>query len=160
MLAAVVKEFGGPNVIKVLSNVPIPKIESSDQVGSHLVISLHFEIEFLHVHPFAAYRISYHALSKDFHTTSLVRVAASGVNPVDTYIRNGQYAAKPNLPYSPGKDGAGVVAKVSTFAYDTVGADVRDVKKGDRVYFAFSLTGSAAEYCLADRVFPLPPGNE
>ncbi|KAK6011165.1 GroES-like protein, partial [Ostertagia ostertagi] len=74
MLAAVVKEFGGPNVIKVLSNVPIPKIESSDQI--------------------------------------LVRVAASGVNPVDTYIRNGQYAAKPNLPYSPGKDGAGVVAKI------------------------------------------------
>ncbi|PIO61427.1 hypothetical protein TELCIR_17049, partial [Teladorsagia circumcincta] len=73
MLAAVVKEFGGPNVIKVLSNVPIPKIESSDQI--------------------------------------LVRVAASGVNPVDTYIRNGQYASKPNLPYTPGKDGAGIVAK-------------------------------------------------
>ncbi|KAK5979849.1 Zinc binding oxidoreductase [Trichostrongylus colubriformis] len=110
MLAAVVKEFGGPNVIKVLSNVPIPVIQSSEQI--------------------------------------LIRVAASGVNPVDTYIRNGQYASKPNLPYTPGKDGAGIVADI--------GSEVRDVEIGDRVYFAFSVTGSAAEYCLTDRVFPLP----
>ncbi|KAK6044835.1 GroES-like protein [Cooperia oncophora] len=112
MLAAVVKEFGGPSVIKVLSNVPIPVIESSEQI--------------------------------------LVRVAASGVNPVDTYIRNGQYAVKPKLPYTPGRDGAGIV--------EEVGADVRNVKEGDRVYFAWSITGSAAEYCLVDRVFPLPSG--
>lgn len=32
MIAAVIKEFGGPEVIKVLSNVPIPVIESSRQV--------------------------------------------------------------------------------------------------------------------------------
>ncbi|VDO32565.1 unnamed protein product [Haemonchus placei] len=82
----------------------------------------------------------------------LVRVATSGVNPVDTYIRNGQFAVSPNLPYTPGKDGAGVVAEV--------GANVRNVKVGDRVYFAFSVTGSAAEYCLADRVFPLPPDRK
>ncbi|VDO72067.1 unnamed protein product [Heligmosomoides polygyrus] len=80
----------------------------------------------------------------------LVRVGASGVNPVDTYIRNGQYAVLPTLPYTPGRDGAGIVEKV--------GADVRDVNIGDRVFFASPVTGSAAEYCLADRVFPLPPG--
>ncbi|VDL77290.1 unnamed protein product [Nippostrongylus brasiliensis] len=68
MLAAVIKKFGGPEVIEVLSNVPIPIIESAKQV--------------------------------------LVRVGASGVNPVDTYIRNGQYAALPTLPYIPGRDGA------------------------------------------------------
>lgn len=39
----------------------------------------------------------------------IVRIGAAGVNPVDTYIRAGQYAAKPALPYTPGKDGAGTV---------------------------------------------------
>ena len=29
-----------------------------------------------------------------------IRVHAAGVNPVDTYIRAGAYARKPNLPYS------------------------------------------------------------
>ncbi|PTY08358.1 hypothetical protein DB347_01895 [Opitutaceae bacterium EW11] len=32
----------------------------------------------------------------------VVRIHAAGVNPVETYIRSGQYAAKPNLPYTPG----------------------------------------------------------
>ena len=36
----------------------------------------------------------------------LVRVNAAGVNPVDTYIRAGQYASNPNLPFTPGKDAA------------------------------------------------------
>src|SRR5205823_3276105 len=31
----------------------------------------------------------------------LVRVRAAGVNPADTYIRAGTYAAKPPLPYTP-----------------------------------------------------------
>ena len=39
----------------------------------------------------------------------LIRLKAAGVNPVDTYIRNGTYAKLPKLPYTPGKDGAGVI---------------------------------------------------
>ncbi|KAL6731599.1 hypothetical protein Aduo_002445 [Ancylostoma duodenale] len=78
----------------------------------------------------------------------LVRVAAAGVNPVDTYIREGQYAVLPTLPYTPGRDGAGIV--------EEVGEDVSHVKAGDRVYFLANHTGSAAEYCLTDKVFPLP----
>ncbi|RCN28037.1 putative NADPH:quinone reductase [Ancylostoma caninum] len=78
----------------------------------------------------------------------LVRVAAAGVNPVDTYIREGQYAVLPTLPYTPGRDGAGIV--------EEVGEDVSHVKVGDRVYFLANHTGSAAEYCLTDKVFPLP----
>src|SRR5260370_14337295 len=35
----------------------------------------------------------------------LVRIKAAGVNPVDTYIRAGVYARKPELPYTPGTDG-------------------------------------------------------
>jgi NADPH2:quinone reductase len=83
----------------------------------------------------------------------LVRIAAAGVNPVDTYVRSGGYARMPSLPYTPGWDAAGVV--VST------GAGAR-VTPGDRVY----LSGTAGEYltgayadlavCHASQVHPLP----
>jgi NADPH2:quinone reductase len=72
----------------------------------------------------------------------LVRVHAAGINPVDTYIRSGGYAAKPNLPYTPGKDAAGVV--------ETIGGGVRDFKLGDRVYVGDGLTGAYAEYLLCE----------
>jgi NADPH2:quinone reductase len=58
----------------------------------------------------------------------LVRIRAAGVNPVDAYIRTGTYARKPPLPYTPGSDGAGDV--------EAVGADVRHIAVGDRVYIA------------------------
>lgn len=41
-----------------------------------------------------------------------MNVKAAGVNPVDTYIRSGTYAASPKLPYTPGKDGAGIIQQV------------------------------------------------
>jgi NADPH:quinone reductase len=80
----------------------------------------------------------------------LVRVKAAGVNPVDTYIRAGAYARKPNLPYTPGTDAAGVV--------EVVGAGVKHFKKGDRVYTNGSITGVCAELALCDesRVHHLP----
>src|SRR5262245_20600008 len=80
----------------------------------------------------------------------LVRVHATGVNPYDTYMRNGTYAIKPPLPYTPGSDAAGVV--------EAVGADITRVRRGDRVYTAFTLTGAYAEYTLAleNQVHPLP----
>ena len=58
----------------------------------------------------------------------LVRIRAAGVNPVDAYIRTGTYARKPSLPYTPGSDGAGDV--------EAVGAEVRHIAVGDRVYIA------------------------
>jgi NADPH:quinone reductase len=80
----------------------------------------------------------------------LVRVHASGVNPYDTYMRNGTYAVKPSLPYTPGSDAAGTV--------EAVGGGVKKVKPSDRVYTAKTLTGAYAEYALADesQVYPLP----
>ena len=41
-----------------------------------------------------------------------VAIKAFGINPVDTYIRSGNYANKPALPYTPGHDAAGVVTAV------------------------------------------------
>ena len=42
----------------------------------------------------------------------VVRVKAAGVNPYDTYMRQGTYAIKPPLPYTPGSDAAGIVDSV------------------------------------------------
>ena len=70
----------------------------------------------------------------------LVRVHAAGVNPVDSYIRSGTYAQKPDLPYTPGKDGAGIIEKI--------GANVTKFKVGDRILTADSISGTYAEFCL------------
>lgn len=42
----------------------------------------------------------------------LIKVHACGVNPVETYVRSGNYARLPALPYTPGSDVAGVVESV------------------------------------------------
>ena len=80
----------------------------------------------------------------------LVRMHAAGVNPVETYIRAGTYARLPELPYTPGNDGAGVV--------EQVGANVSNFKAGDRVYTAGSLSGTYGEFalCKKEQVHPLP----
>jgi NADPH2:quinone reductase len=84
-----------------------------------------------------------------------VRLHAVGVNPADTYIRTGTYAFfKPELPYTPGFDGAGVV--------DEVGAGVEGVGPGDRVFLGALGTpgwsGAYAELAVVDAagVHPLP----
>jgi NADPH2:quinone reductase len=78
-----------------------------------------------------------------------VRIRAVGVNPVDTYIRAGMYARKPELPYTPGSDAAGDVV--------AVGEGVRRVKVGERVYTSGTLTGAYAEQalCTEDQVHRL-----
>jgi len=81
---------------------------------------------------------------------ALVRIHAAGVNPVETYIRAGAHAVKPNLPYTPGTDGAGEVL--------SVGEGVQRVKPGERVYVAGSITGTYAQQslCREAQVYPLP----
>ena len=84
----------------------------------------------------------------------LVNMKAAGVNPVDTYIRAGQYAALPPLPYTPGADGAGMV--------EATGSDVHEFSQGDRVYIGGTTAGRAfgsyAEkaLCTVDQVHHLP----
>ena len=80
----------------------------------------------------------------------LLKVKAAGVNPVETYIRSGQYARLPSLPFTPGGDAAGLV--------EELGSGVDNVKKGDRVWTKTARTGSYAEYAVvpAQNVFPLP----
>ncbi|KAK7094797.1 quinone oxidoreductase-like isoform X1 [Littorina saxatilis] len=75
----------------------------------------------------------------------LLKVHATGVNPVDTYIRSGNYARLPSLPYSPGSDAAGVV--------EAVGKDVKNFKKGDRAYSVRSVSGAYAEYATSEALY-------
>jgi len=78
-----------------------------------------------------------------------VRHTAIGVNFVDTYQRSGLYPMQ--LPQVAGNEGAGVV--------EAVGANVTDLKKGDRVAY----TGLPGSYCEArvvpaDRLVKIPEG--
>jgi NADPH:quinone reductase len=72
----------------------------------------------------------------------VVQIHAAGVNPVESYVRTGTYAFKPNLPYTPGNDAGGVVI--------AVGDGVKQVKVGDRVYVSGSLTGTYAQQALCN----------
>jgi len=69
---------------------------------------------------------------------ALVRVAAAGVNYIDTYHRSGLYPTEP--PFTLGLEGAGEVV--------AVGEGVEEVKPGDYVAWA-SVPGSYAEYVVA-----------
>jgi NADPH:quinone reductase len=80
----------------------------------------------------------------------LVRVKGIGVNPVDTYIRSGNHAVRPSLPYTPGIDAAGDV--------EEVGEGVSKVAAGDRVYVGGTISGAYAELALCNesQVHQLP----
>ena len=80
----------------------------------------------------------------------LVKVAAAGVNFLDTYYRAGVYPRP--LPMVLGAEGAGVVAEV--------GEDVSGLSAGDRVAWADGNAGAYAEYDVieADRLVAVPEG--
>lgn len=77
----------------------------------------------------------------------VVRAKAIGVNPVDTYIRAGNYGPL-KTPFTPGKDAAGEVV--------SVGSGVTTVTPGQRVYVAVT-SGAYAELilCRENEVHPL-----
>lgn len=79
----------------------------------------------------------------------LVKLAAVGVNFIDTYQRKGLYKMQP--PFTPGQEAAGVVT--------ALGSGVADVRVGDRVAYA-GIVGAYAEYATvpAERVVVVPDG--
>ncbi|SDK71904.1 NADPH:quinone reductase [Natronorubrum texcoconense] len=87
----------------------------------------------------------------------LVEVAAAGINPVDTYFRDGSYEPV-SVPFTPGVDFAGVVAET--------GSAVEGFAEGDRVFGTGigngGFQGSYAEYATVptDRVVHLPDGAD
>ena len=80
-----------------------------------------------------------------------IRHTAIGVNFIDVYFRTGLYPSPSGMPFIPGSEGAGVVAKV--------GDGVVGLKPGDRVAYA-STPGSYATHrnIAADRVVGIPEG--
>jgi NADPH2:quinone reductase len=80
---------------------------------------------------------------------AVVKIAASGVNFIDVYYREGRYKAV--LPFVPGQEGAGEVT--------AVGPDVKQLKVGDRVAYTMVM-GSYAEYAAVseDRLVKIPQG--
>lgn len=82
-----------------------------------------------------------------------ISVMAAGVNFADTLIIAGRYQVKPDLPFTPGFEVAGLVLEV--------GDSIAHVKPGDRV-MALVDHGAFAEIVLADgqAVYPLPAGMD
>ena len=94
----------------------------------------------------------------------LVKIEASGVCHTDLHAADGDWPVKPNPPFIPGHEGAGVVVQA--------GRNVKHVKEGDRVGLpwlysvhclggwetlcekqensGYSVNGSFAEYVVAD----------
>jgi NADPH2:quinone reductase len=83
----------------------------------------------------------------------VISVKAAGVNFPDTLIIQGKYQFKPEPPFSPGGEAAGIVK--------SVGEGVTSVKPGDRVIAAATWGGFAQEMVAdADRLAPMPDGMD
>jgi NADPH2:quinone reductase len=84
---------------------------------------------------------------------AVVSVKAAGVNFPDVLVIQNKYQVKPQLPFSPGSEFAGVVK--------ALGAGVAGVKPGDRV-IGFSSYGAFAEEVKleAAKLLPIPAGMD
>jgi len=80
---------------------------------------------------------------------AVVKIDAAGLNYIDVYFRTGQY--KSELPLTLGMEAAGTVT--------AVGADVKDVKVGDKVAYT-GIPGAYAQYAAVPgvRLVVLPAG--
>ncbi len=81
---------------------------------------------------------------------AVVKLHARGLNFIDVYFRKGVYKA-PQFPFTPGMEAAGMVT--------AVGANVNEVKVGDRVAYAMVM-GAYAEYASvpSSKLVKLPEG--
>jgi NADPH2:quinone reductase len=79
-----------------------------------------------------------------------IKVEAASLNFPDVLMCRGEYQVKPELPFTPGAEVAGIV--------DALGEGVHDLEVGQRV-LAIPAAGGFAEYTLATAaggVFPIP----
>src|SRR5438093_2633355 len=83
-----------------------------------------------------------------------IRVHACGVNFADTLMIAGKYQVKPEFPFTPGLEAAGVVVET--------GAEVRHLAPGMRVLAVLRFGGGYAEEIVlnADAVVPIPDTME
>ena len=82
---------------------------------------------------------------------AVVAVKAAALNFFDTLITRGKYQTKPELPFSPAGEIAGVVT--------AVGDGVADVAVGDRVMAYVGLGGAREQIAVpADALVPIPDG--
>jgi NADPH2:quinone reductase len=80
-----------------------------------------------------------------------VAVKAAGINFPDVLMIQGLYQHRPQLPFVPGFEAAGVIAEVA--------ADVSDIAVGQRVIARMRTGGYAEEAAVpAGQVIPLPEG--
>ena len=77
----------------------------------------------------------------------VIDIKAAGLNYPDNLIVQGLYQFKPNLPFSPGHEGAGIVS--------SVGKGVSSLKVGDNVVF-FKGFGAFAEKVVVHETFAFP----
>uniref|UniRef100_A0A4W2GVP7 Crystallin zeta n=1 Tax=Bos indicus x Bos taurus TaxID=30522 RepID=A0A4W2GVP7_BOBOX len=128
MRAIRVFEFGGPEVLKLQSDVAVP-IPKDHQVE---IITYKQAIIILSV---------------------LIKVQACGVNPVDTYIRSGTHNIKPLLPYTPGFDVAGIIEavgeSVSAFKKGDRVFTTRTISGG---YAEYALAADHTVYTLPEKL--------
>jgi len=79
----------------------------------------------------------------------VIDIKAAGLNYPDSLIVQGLYQFKPDLPFSPGHEGAGIVS--------SVGSDVSSLKVGDRVAFFKGFGAFAEKIVVPERLaFPIP----
>ena len=81
----------------------------------------------------------------------LVDVKAAGLNFPDTLIIQGKYQFQPDLPFTPGGEGAGVIA--------AVGDGVKHLNVGDKIIFMCQV-GAFAEQVVVPAItaIPMPEG--
>jgi NADPH:quinone reductase-like Zn-dependent oxidoreductase len=72
---------------------------------------------------------------------ALVRIQAAGMNHLDTWVRRGMPGITLPLPMIPGSDAAGVV--------EEIGAGVKDLKAGDRVFLSPGYSCGRCEACFS-----------
>ena len=79
----------------------------------------------------------------------LIDIKAAALNFPDFLIVQGLYQFKPDLPFAPGNEGAGIIRKT--------GKNVTRFKEGDRVYFMAPHGAFAEQICINEfGVFPIP----